>query len=208
MIEFIAFLLILFFSLESPVTAPGIIMVFLSLESLRVFLLLMFQQQVTGRELFHPQYYVEATEESKVTLTCAISRATQPSSMMWYKAIGGECTHVYSFPPMGEGNDPRVTWTEDPSLLNFSITIRDVKVNDTGEYFCEMHRKLLWDMHCMFGRRITLTVRGSYGALSNEYFPFYILLLEKMCLLVLITAVFGVWKWNEKRNTGASQGHK
>ncbi|XP_039623411.1 signal-regulatory protein beta-1-like isoform X3 [Polypterus senegalus] len=131
-------------------------MVFLSLESLHVFLLLMFQQQVTGQ----PQYYVEATEESNVTLTCVISRAFPPSSMTWYKAIGGECTHVYSFPPMDEGNDPRVTWTEDTSLLNFSITIRDVKVNDTGEYFCEMHTKLLWDMHCMYGRRITLTVRG------------------------------------------------
>ncbi|XP_028668181.1 signal-regulatory protein beta-1-like [Erpetoichthys calabaricus] len=110
-----------------------------------------------------PQVQVKAAEGSDVTLLCLMSSETPVGPVKWFKGAGSERTHFYSAAPKGgDKNDPRVTWTVENTPVNFSITIRDVRVNDTGEYYCEKYTKGDWDKPYASGPGVTLTVKGEH----------------------------------------------
>uniref|UniRef100_A0A8C4SFI5 Ig-like domain-containing protein n=1 Tax=Erpetoichthys calabaricus TaxID=27687 RepID=A0A8C4SFI5_ERPCA len=80
---------------------------------------------------------------SDVTLVCLVSSETPVGPVRWYKGAGSERTHFYSPAPKGgDKNDPRVTWTMENTAVNYSITIRDVRVSDTGGYYCVKYKKV------------------------------------------------------------------
>uniref|UniRef100_A0A8C4SEZ5 Ig-like domain-containing protein n=1 Tax=Erpetoichthys calabaricus TaxID=27687 RepID=A0A8C4SEZ5_ERPCA len=104
---------------------------------------------------------VEALERSNVTLVCVMSSESPPGPVRWYKGNGSERTHFCSGAPKGgDKNDSRVTWTAEYMTVNYSITIRDLRVSDTGEYYCEKYRKKDENKTYASGPGVTLTVRG------------------------------------------------
>ncbi|XP_039623388.1 signal-regulatory protein gamma-like [Polypterus senegalus] len=114
-----------------------------------------------GFNVSQPQGRVEALERSNVTLVCVTSSETPPGPTRWYKGAGSERTHFYSGAPKGgDKSDPRVTWTMENITVNYSITIRDLRVSDTGEYYCEKYTKADENKPYASGPGVTLTVRG------------------------------------------------
>ncbi|XP_051788613.1 signal-regulatory protein beta-1-like isoform X2 [Erpetoichthys calabaricus] len=114
-----------------------------------------------GFNISQPQGQVEGVERSDVTLVCLVSSETPVGPVRWYKGAGSERRHFYSgFPKGGDKNDPRVTWTAEYMTVNYSITIRDLRVSDTGEYYCEKYTKADENKPYASGPGVTLTVRG------------------------------------------------
>ncbi|XP_051788612.1 signal-regulatory protein beta-1-like isoform X1 [Erpetoichthys calabaricus] len=117
---------------------------------------------VRGFIVSQPQGRVEALERSNVTLVCVMSSESPPGPVRWYKGNGSERTHFCSGAPKGgDKNDSRVTWTAEYMTVNYSITIRDLRVSDTGEYYCEKYRKKDENKTYASGPGVTLTVRGT-----------------------------------------------
>uniref|UniRef100_A0A8C4SD92 Ig-like domain-containing protein n=1 Tax=Erpetoichthys calabaricus TaxID=27687 RepID=A0A8C4SD92_ERPCA len=104
---------------------------------------------------------LNATTQTNVTLVCVMSGESPVGQVRWYKGAGSERRHFYSgFPKGGDKNDPRVTWTAEYMTVNYSITIRDLRVSDTGEYYCEKYTKADENKPYASGPGVTLTVRG------------------------------------------------
>ncbi|XP_039623386.1 uncharacterized protein LOC120538050 isoform X2 [Polypterus senegalus] len=109
-----------------------------------------------------PQSSVEAVEGGDVTLTCILSSELPLGPIKWYKEVGSERTHFYSaVPHRDEKNDPRVAWTMDKVTVDYSITIRNIRFSDMGEYYCVKYRKGEEDKPYASGPGVTLTVRGA-----------------------------------------------
>ncbi|KAG2464057.1 SIRB2 protein, partial [Polypterus senegalus] len=95
-----------------------------------------------GFKVSQPQSPMEGVESSNVTLICDVSSETPLGPLRWYRAAGSERTHFYSGAPKGgDKNDRRVTWAVENPTVNYSITIRDLRVSDTGEYYCVKYTK-------------------------------------------------------------------
>ncbi|XP_039623406.1 tyrosine-protein phosphatase non-receptor type substrate 1-like [Polypterus senegalus] len=109
-----------------------------------------------------PQSSVAAVEGGDVTLTCILSSELPLGPIKWYKEVGSERTHFYSaVPHRDEKNDPRVAWTMDKVTVDFSITIRNIRFSDMGEYYCVKYREGEEDQPYASGPGVTLTVRGA-----------------------------------------------
>ncbi|XP_039623380.1 tyrosine-protein phosphatase non-receptor type substrate 1-like [Polypterus senegalus] len=135
------------------------------LSPLGIFLNLLWMCRCQGYNVSQPQGRVEALERSNVTLVCVLSSETPLGPVRWYKGAGSERTHFYSaLPKGGDKNDPRVNWTMENPTVNYSITIRDLRVSDTEEYYCEKYTKADENKPnappYATGPGVTLTVRG------------------------------------------------
>ncbi|XP_039623702.1 uncharacterized protein LOC120538306 [Polypterus senegalus] len=107
-----------------------------------IFVLLLPQENCQGFKVSQPQSPMEGVESSNVTLICDVSSETPLGPLRWYRAAGSERTHFYSGAPKGgDKNDRRVTWAVENPTVNYSITIRDLRVSDTGEYYCVKYTK-------------------------------------------------------------------
>ncbi|XP_039623699.1 uncharacterized protein LOC120538303 [Polypterus senegalus] len=141
-----------------------------------------------GVTVSQPQGSVEAREGNTVTLICVMSSDTPLGPVRWYKGYGSERTHFYSVVPKeGDKNDPRVTWTVENTTVNFSITIRDVRVSDTGEYYCEKYTMADWDKPnaspFASGLGVSLTVIGGQHSVTFFVFMCYLIFLidQNLC---------------------------
>ncbi|KAG2463914.1 SHPS1 phosphatase, partial [Polypterus senegalus] len=116
----------------------------------------------SGSDVNQPQSSVAAVEGGDVTLTCILSSELPLGPIKWYKEVGSERTHFYSaVPHRDEKNDPRVAWTMDKVTVDFSITIRNIRFSDMGEYYCVKYREGEEDQPYASGPGVTLTVRGA-----------------------------------------------
>ncbi|XP_039623394.1 signal-regulatory protein beta-1-like [Polypterus senegalus] len=114
-----------------------------------------------GFSVLQPQGHIEKMEGSDVTLVCHMSSETVLGPVRWYRGAGIKRTHFYSpVPKYGDTNDPRVTWTVEYNTLRYSITIRDLRVSDTGEYYCEKYAKADENKVYASGPGVTLTVKA------------------------------------------------
>ncbi|XP_039623405.1 uncharacterized protein LOC120538061 isoform X3 [Polypterus senegalus] len=115
-----------------------------------------------GLQILQPQMSLKTEEFKTVTLVCVLSSDQPLGPVRWYKEAGSTRTHLYSAAPMiGETNDPRVIWMYESTTVNFSILIRDVRVSDTGTYYCVKYKKGLEDHPIASGPGVSLTVAGS-----------------------------------------------
>ncbi|CAM9111185.1 unnamed protein product [Lampetra fluviatilis] len=81
---------------------------------------------VAGSKIFLPCYY-----------TCTISGVTH-MLVEWFRKNGREEERLYKF-PNGDGQWPlHATWMGDESKCDASITVSDIKTNDSGKYRCEV----------------------------------------------------------------------
>ncbi|XP_051788622.1 tyrosine-protein phosphatase non-receptor type substrate 1-like isoform X2 [Erpetoichthys calabaricus] len=115
-----------------------------------------------GFSISQPQGQVEVAVGSHVTLVCVVSSEIPHGPVTWYKETGSDHRHFFSsFPRKGDIHDRRVTRTNGDQTNNFSITIRDVRVSDTGKYYCEKYTKGEWDKPYALGPGVILTVSRS-----------------------------------------------
>ncbi|XP_039623402.1 tyrosine-protein phosphatase non-receptor type substrate 1-like isoform X2 [Polypterus senegalus] len=115
---------------------------------------------VRGLNISQPQGQVEAKEGSNITLVCTMTSETPVGPVRWYKGADSKHIHFYSeVPKGGDHNDPRVTWTMENPTVNYSITVRDVRVNDTGEYYCVKYTKADEEKPYTSGPGINMTVK-------------------------------------------------
>ncbi|MBN3294727.1 SHPS1 phosphatase, partial [Polypterus senegalus] len=138
-----------------------------------------------GVNVSQPQGSVEAREGNTVILICVMSSDTPLGPVRWYKGNGSERTHFYSpAPKAGDKNDPRVTWTVENLTVNYSITIRDLRISDTGEYYCEKYTKADENKVYATGPGVNLTVTGGQQSVTFFVFMCYLkFLIFKNCLL-------------------------
>ncbi|XP_039623403.1 tyrosine-protein phosphatase non-receptor type substrate 1-like isoform X1 [Polypterus senegalus] len=121
-----------------------------------------------GLQILQPQMSLKTEEFKTVTLVCVLSSDQPLGPVRWYKEAGSTRTHLYSAAPMiGETNDPRVIWMYESTTVNFSILIRDVRVSDTGTYYCVKYKKGLEDHPIASGPGVSLTVAALQHA-KNE----------------------------------------
>ncbi|XP_078477144.1 cell adhesion molecule DSCAML1-like isoform X2 [Lampetra planeri] len=81
---------------------------------------------VAGSKIFLPCSY-----------TCTISGVTH-TLVEWFQTIDGREERLYKF-PNGDGQWPlHATWMGDESKCDASITVSDIKTNDSGKYRCEV----------------------------------------------------------------------
>uniref|UniRef100_A0A8C4XA32 Signal-regulatory protein beta-1-like n=1 Tax=Erpetoichthys calabaricus TaxID=27687 RepID=A0A8C4XA32_ERPCA len=114
-----------------------------------------------GLQILQPQKSLKTEELKTVTLVCVLSGDQPLGPVRWYKEAGSTRTHLYSaVPTRGETNDPRVTWVYESTTVNFSILMKDVRVSDTGTYYCVKYRKGLEDHPVASGLGVSLTVAG------------------------------------------------
>ncbi|XP_028668175.1 signal-regulatory protein delta-like [Erpetoichthys calabaricus] len=112
---------------------------------------------------------VEAKEGSSITLGCVLLNETPLGPVRWYKGTGSGRQHFFSGAPKGsEKNDLRVRWAVENPMVNYSISVRDVRVNDTGEYYCEKFRKGWEDKPYASGTGVNLVVRGNQNSSRED----------------------------------------
>ncbi|KAG2464052.1 SHPS1 phosphatase, partial [Polypterus senegalus] len=103
---------------------------------------------------------VEAEEGSSITLGCILLNETPLGPVRWYKGTGSGRQHFFSAAPKeSEKNDLRVRWAVENPMVNYSISVRDVRVNDTGKYYCEKFSKVQVDKPYASGTGVNLVVR-------------------------------------------------
>ncbi|XP_061403512.1 cell adhesion molecule DSCAML1-like [Lethenteron reissneri] len=83
---------------------------------------------------------VNAVAGSKILLpcsyTCTISGVTH-TLVEWFRRDGREEERIYKF-PNGDEWPLHATWMGDVSKCDASITVSDIKTNDSGRYRCEV----------------------------------------------------------------------
>ncbi|XP_050763566.1 tyrosine-protein phosphatase non-receptor type substrate 1-like, partial [Gymnogyps californianus] len=86
-----------------------------------------------------PQPKVSVTAGEMLTLTCTMSRDGPAGAVKWLKGWGSGNETVYD----QTASFPRVTRAVSGSDTDFSIHIRDVRLEDAGIYYCVKFRKAL-----------------------------------------------------------------
>ncbi|XP_057272531.1 signal-regulatory protein beta-1-like [Pezoporus wallicus] len=90
-------------------------------------------QEFLDFKLHQPQGNVSVTAGETLTLTCTISGDGPVGPVKWLKGWGSENETFYEF--------PRVTRAAAGSSTDFTILIRDVRLEDAGTYYCVKYQK-------------------------------------------------------------------
>ncbi|XP_064321558.1 tyrosine-protein phosphatase non-receptor type substrate 1-like [Phalacrocorax carbo] len=88
-------------------------------------------------EVHQPQDKVVVTVGETLNLTCTMSYSSYAAPVAWLKGWGSGNKTVYD----QKGSFPRVTRVVSESNTDYSILIRDVRLEDTGTYYCVRFRK-------------------------------------------------------------------
>ncbi|XP_064321557.1 tyrosine-protein phosphatase non-receptor type substrate 1-like [Phalacrocorax carbo] len=88
-------------------------------------------------EVHQPQDKVVVIAGETLNLTCTVSNSSYAAPVAWLKGWGSGNKTVYD----QKGSFPRVTRVVSESNTDFSILIRDVRLEDTGTYYCVRFRK-------------------------------------------------------------------
>ncbi|XP_061297836.1 tyrosine-protein phosphatase non-receptor type substrate 1-like [Pezoporus flaviventris] len=94
-------------------------------------------QEFPDFKLHQPQGNVSVTAGETLTLTCTISGDGPIGPVKWLKGWGSENETFYE----QTGTFPRVTRAAAGSGTDFTILIRDVRLEDAGTYYCVKYQK-------------------------------------------------------------------
>ncbi|XP_010720782.1 tyrosine-protein phosphatase non-receptor type substrate 1-like, partial [Meleagris gallopavo] len=89
-------------------------------------------QTYSDLKLQQPQGLVVVTKGEILTLNCTVSESGPIGPVKWLKGWGSGNQTIYEH----KGSFPRVMTATNDSSTDFTIHIRDVRLEDAGTYYC------------------------------------------------------------------------
>ncbi|POI27643.1 hypothetical protein CIB84_008607 [Bambusicola thoracicus] len=108
-----------------------------------------------------PQGSVVVIKGEVLTLNCTVSRSGPIGPVKWVKGSGSDSQTIYEH----KGSFPRVMSAVNDSSTDFTIHIRDVRLEDAGTYYCvKFHRNTSGDTVFKSGGGTNVSVHGEWAS--------------------------------------------